>query len=216
MGLKTIYVYTHDSIGVGEDGPTHQPIEQLAALRSIPGLTVIRPGDANETVAAWRAAIVHKGPVAIALTRQALPTLERTPASSASNLDKGAYVLTDSETAPELILIATGSELSLAVDAANQLRQNGKAVRVISMPSWELFEEQSAEYKESILPQNVRARIAIEAASPQGWARYVGLDGVVIGLDHFGASAPAKTLFQQFGLTVDKIVEHANALLPNV
>ncbi|MBO0782575.1 MAG: transketolase, partial [Ktedonobacteraceae bacterium] len=215
MGLKTIYVYTHDSIGVGEDGPTHQPVEQLAALRAIPGLTVIRPGDANETAAAWHTAITHKGPVALALTRQALPTLDRAQVASASNLARGAYVLTDSEGEPELILIATGSELSLAVEAANQLRQNGKAVRVVSMPSWELFEEQNAEYKESVLPRNVKARLAIEAASPMGWERYVGLEGTIIGLDHFGASAPGKIVFQQFGFTVNNIVEHANTLLQN-
>ncbi|MBO0789990.1 MAG: transketolase, partial [Ktedonobacteraceae bacterium] len=186
-----------------------------AALRAIPGLTVIRPGDANETAAAWHTAITHKGPVALALTRQALPTLDRAQVASASNLARGAYVLTDSEGEPELILIATGSELSLAVEAANQLRQNGKAVRVVSMPSWELFEEQNAEYKESVLPRNVKARLAIEAASPMGWERYVGLEGTIIGLDHFGASAPGKIVFQQFGFTVNNIVEHANTLLQN-
>jgi transketolase len=213
MGLKVVYVFTHDSIGVGEDGPTHQPIEQLAALRAIPNLTVIRPGDANETVAAWHTAIAHKGPVALALTRQALPTLERNESNSASNLGKGAYILSDSEQAPELLLIATGSELSLAVDAANKLRQEGKGVRVVSMPSWELFEEQSAEYKESVLPKAVKARISIEAASPMGWERYAGSEGIIIGLDHYGASAPAKTLFNEFGLSVKNIVDHAKALL---
>ena len=203
MGLKTIYVFTHDSIGLGEDGPTHQPIEQLAALRAIPQLTVIRPGDANETAEAWRTAITCKGPVAIVLTRQALPTLDRTELASASNASKGGYVLLDSEEAPQLILIATGSEVYLAVDAAKKLRQHGIIVRVISMPSWELFEEQSAEYKESVLPKSVGARMAVEAASPMGWERYVGLQGTTITLDHFGASAPAKTLFQQFGFTVE-------------
>ncbi len=214
MGIKTIYVYTHDSIGLGEDGPTHQPIEQLAALRAIPGLTVIRPGDANEAAEAWRQAIAHKGPVAMALTRQNLPTLERTaPTAAASNLAKGAYVLVDSATTPQLILIATGSELSLAVDAAAKLREEGIPVRVVSMPSWELFEEQSAGYKESVLPKSITARLAIEAASPMGWERYTGASGDTVTLNHFGASAPAKVLFQQFGFTVDNVVEKAKKLL---
>ncbi|HTK11700.1 MAG TPA: transketolase [Ktedonobacteraceae bacterium] len=213
MNLKTIYVFTHDSIGVGEDGPTHEPVEQLAALRAIPNLTVIRPGDANEAAEAWRVAITHKGPVALALTRQALPTQERNDKNSASNLAKGAYVLLDSEKSPELILIATGSELSLAVDAAKKLAQEGVAVRVVSMPSWELFEEQDAAYKESILPAAVTARLAIEAGVSLGWAQYVGLQGSTVTLDHYGASAPAKTLFQQFGFSVDNVVAKAKALL---
>ncbi len=213
MHIKTLYVYTHDSIGLGEDGPTHQPVEQLALLRAIPGMTVVRPGDANEVAEAWRVAIQHQGPLALILTRQALPTLDRTQMASASNLVKGAYVLSDSEQTPQLILIATGSEVSLAVDAATQLRQEGIAVRVVSMPSWELFEAQSAEYKEAVLPTNVRARIAIEAASPMGWDRYVGPHGDTVTLNHFGASAPAKIIFQQFGFTVDNIVEKAKHLL---
>lgn len=213
MKIKTIYVFTHDSIGVGEDGPTHEPIEQVAALRSIPGLTVIRPGDANEVVEAWRSAITHSGPVALVLTRQNLPTLDRSVMTSASNAAQGGYVLLDSEETPQLILIATGSELSLAVDAAQVLRQEGVAVRVVSMPSWELFEEQSDEYKESVLPKSVSARIAIEAASPMGWERYIGINGDTVTLNHFGASAPAKVLFQQFGFTVDNIVEKAKKLL---
>jgi transketolase len=213
MGIKTIYVFTHDSIGVGEDGPTHQPIEQLAALRAIPGLTVLRPGDANETAEAWRVAVSHHGPVALALTRQALPTLDRSKLGAASNTAKGAYVLQDSEGAPQVILIATGSEVSLALDAANKLHQEGIAVRVVSMPSWELFEEQNEEYKEAVLPKNVTARVAIEAASPMGWERYVGLQGTTVTLNHFGASAPAKTVFQQFGFTADNIVAQAKKLL---
>jgi transketolase len=213
MGLKTIYVFTHDSIGLGEDGPTHQPIEQLAALRAIPGLTVLRPGDANETAEAWRVAISHHGPVALALTRQGLPTLDRSQLAAAGNVAKGGYVLLDSEGAPRLILIATGSEVSLALDAAKKLHQDGVAVRVVSMPSWELFEEQSEEYKEAVLPKNVTARLAIEAASPMGWERYVGSEGTTITLNHFGASAPAKVLFQQFGFTIDNVVEQAKKLL---
>jgi len=213
MQLKTIYVFTHDSIGLGEDGPTHQPIEQLAALRAIPGLTIIRPGDANETAEAWRQAIIHAGPVALVLTRQNLITLDRSVMASASNLAKGAYVLVDSENTLQLILIATGSEVSLAVEAANVLRQDGVQIRVVSMPSWELFEEQSAAYKETVLPKHVSARIAIEAASPMGWDRYIGTQGDTVTLNHFGASAPAKTLFQQFGFTVDNIVAKAKKLL---
>ncbi|HEV7235813.1 MAG TPA: transketolase C-terminal domain-containing protein, partial [Ktedonobacteraceae bacterium] len=213
MQIKTIYVFTHDSIGLGEDGPTHQPIEQLAALRAIPGLTIIRPGDANETAEAWRQAIVHAGPVALVLTRQNLPTLDRSVMAPASNLAKGAYILLDSESTPQIILIATGSEVSLAVDAANILRQDGVQVRVVSMPSWELFEEQSTAYKETVLPKHVSARIAIEAASPMGWERYIGAQGDTVTLNHFGASAPAKTLFQQFGFTVDNIVEKAKKLV---
>jgi transketolase len=213
MGLKTIYVFTHDSIGVGEDGPTHQPIEQLASLRAIPGLTVLRPADANETVEAWRVAITHKGPVALALTRQALPTFDRAVVADASNVAKGAYVLVDSEGLPQLILIASGSEVSLAVEAAKKLAQEGIAVRVVSMPGWELFEEQSAAYKEAVLPASVSARVAIEAASPMGWERYVGLHGTTITRNAFGASAPAKTLFQQFGFTVENIVEQARKVL---
>lgn len=213
MGIKTIYVFTHDSIGVGEDGPTHQPIEQIAALRAIPGLTVLRPGDANETAEAWRVAVSHHGPVALALTRQALPTLDRSKLGAASNTAKGAYVLQDSEGVPQVILIATGSEVSLALDAANKLHQEGIAVRVVSMPSWELFEEQSEEYKETVLPKSVTARVAIEAASPMGWERYVGLQGTTVTLNHFGASAPAKTVFQKFGFTADNIVEQAKKVL---
>ncbi len=213
MGLKTIYVFTHDSIGVGEDGPTHQPIEQLAALRAIPGLIVIRPGDANETAEAWRVAITHAGPVALALSRQNLATLDRSSLAAAENLARGAYVLLDSEQEPQLILLASGSELQVAVDAAQQLRQEGIAVRVVSIPSWELFEEQSADYKEAVLPKSVRARIAIEAASPMGWERYVGTEGETVTIDHFGASAPAKLLFQKFGFTADNVVAKAKHLL---
>ena len=201
MGLHTIYVYTHDSIGVGEDGPTHQPIEQLSALRLIPGVTVLRPGDANETAEAWRVAITSKNPVALALTRQNLPTLDRERCASARNVAKGAYVLLDSDRT-QTILLASGSEVALTVDAAQQLRQEGIAVRVVSVPSQELFEAQSAEYKETVLPKSVRARIAIEAASSMSWQRYVGLDGDTITLDHFGASAPANILFQKFGFTI--------------
>ncbi|GCF07058.1 transketolase [Dictyobacter arantiisoli] len=214
MKQHVIYVYTHDSIGVGEDGPTHQPIEQLAALRSIPGMVVLRPADANETAEAWRYAITHQdGPVALALTRQNLPTIDREQYPAASNLTKGAYVLVDSEGTPDIILLASGSEVSLAFDTAKQLHQDGIAARVVSVPSWELFEAQSAEYKEAVLPKNVRARIAIEAARTMGWERYIGLDGAYVTLDHFGASAPANTLFKEFGFTVENVVNKAKTLL---
>jgi transketolase len=214
MKQRIIYVFTHDSIGVGEDGPTHQPVEQLAALRSIPGVTVIRPADANEAAEAWRAAITHHGgPVALALTRQNLPTVDRDVYPKASNLAQGAYVLVDSESTPDLILMASGSEVSLAFDAATQLRQDGIAVRVVSVPSWELFDAQSAEYKEAVLPKDVRARIAIEAGISMGWEKYTGLDGDIIALDHFGASAPAQILFKEFGFSVENVVARAKALL---
>ncbi len=216
MGVHVIYVYTHDGIGVGEDGPTHQPIEQLPALRAIPGFTLIRPADANEAAEAWRVAINHKGPVALVLSRQGIPTLDRTQVASARNLARGAYVLSDSERAPELILMASGAEVPLAEEAARQLRQDDIAVRVVSMPSWELFEAQDEAYKESVFPKNVSARLAIEAASPFGWERYVGSRGATITLNHFGASAPAKTLFQQFGFTVDNVIAQAKKVLQRV
>ena len=215
MGLRVIYVFTHDSIGLGEDGPTHQPIEQLAALRAIPNLTVIRPADANETAEAWRFALSNnKGPVALALTRQGLPVLDREEFSSAKGLHKGAYILRDcGEGNPDIILMASGSEVALAVDAAQTIEEKNISVRIVSMPSQELFDKQPDEYREKVLPSKIKARISIEAGSPQGWHRYVGEKGDVIGLDHFGASAPYKILYQQFGLTADSIVEKALDLL---
>ena len=207
-----IYVFTHDSIGLGEDGPTHQPIEQLAALRAIPNLLLIRPCDANETAQAWQAAIQHReGPVALALTRQNLPTLDRkSQYASAEGLHQGAYVLYEAaENKPAVILIASGSEVHLALKAAEMINAKGHATRVVSMPSWELFDAQPDDYRRQVLPPAVKARVAIEAGSPQGWHRYVGDAGQVIGLDHFGASAPAQTLFEKFGLTADRVVEKA-------
>ena len=211
MGQRVIYVFTHDSIGLGEDGPTHQPVEQLAALRAIPNLTVIRPADANETVEAWRQAIQNtKGPTALVLTRQNVPTLDRKKFYSASGLSRGGYVVNKLEgKKPEIILIGTGSELSLALEAAAQLEAQGKTVRVVSLPSWELFERQSQSYRDEVLPPDVKTRVSIEAGSPQGWERYVGDQGRSIGLDHFGASAPYKILYQQFGITVERVVEEA-------
>ena len=210
--LKVIYVFTHDSIGLGEDGPTHQPIEQLAALRAIPNLTVIRPCDANETAQAWRAAISHRsGPVALALSRQNLPTLDRkTQYASAEGLHQGAYILSEAAgNKPDVVLIASGSEVQIALEAAEMIKAEGPAVQVVSMPSWELFDAQPAEYRRQILPPAVKAKIAIEAGSPQGWHRYVGEFGQVIALDHFGASAPYKILYEKFGLTAKSVVEKA-------
>ena len=215
MRLRVIYVFTHDSIGLGEDGPTHQPIEHLAALRAIPNLTVIRPADANETAFAWWAALERTGgPTALALTRQKLPVFDRTRYASAEGLLKGGYVLADLGAGiPQLILLASGSEVSLIEPAGRALAQDGLAVRLVSLPSWELFLEQSPEYRESVLPKQVRARISIEAASPLGWERWVGDEGVVIGLERFGASAPYEEIYRHLGLTVDRIIQTARMLL---
>lgn len=213
--LNIIYVFTHDSIGLGEDGPTHQPIEQLAALRAIPNLTVIRPCDANETAEAWRFAVQNKrGPIALILTRQNTPTLDRNVFTPAAGLHRGAYILSDAKTAkPEAILIASGSEVHITLQAADTLREKGISVRVISMPSWELFDRQPESYHRQVLPPEAGIRIAIEAGSPQGWHKYVGSRGDVIGLDHFGASAPYQTLYNKFGITADRVVEKALALI---
>jgi transketolase len=216
MGLKVIYVFTHDSIGLGEDGPTHQPIEQLAALRAIPNLTVLRPCDANETAEAWRFAIQHKeGPVAFALTRQGLPTLDRQKFASADGLHRGGYVLKDTEGGKhaDVILIASGSEVNIAMEAAEKLEEKDLGVRVVSMPSWELFDKQSEEYRNQVLNPEIKARVAIEAGSTQGWHRYLGNRAEVVGIDHFGASAPYKILYEKFGITADRVVEKALQLL---
>ncbi len=214
-GLQVIYVFTHDSIGLGEDGPTHQPIEHLAALRAISNLTVIRPCDANETVHAWQFALKNnKGPVALALTRQNVPTLDREIFGAADGLYRGAYILSDDNADnPDLILIASGSEVQIAIEAAQKIREKGAAIRVVSMPSWELFDQQPEAYRQQILPEEIKARVAIEAGSSQGWHRYVGSRGRVITLDHFGASAPYKILFEKFGVTADRVVEAAYDLL---
>jgi transketolase len=213
--LRVIFVFTHDSIGLGEDGPTHQPIEHLAALRAIPKLTVIRPGDANETAQAWLAALNnHSGPAALALTRQNVATLDREMFSPAEGLHHGAYILSEAEGGkPEVILIASGSEVDIVLKAAEMLRQDNLAVRVVSMPSWELFEQQPEKYRRQILPGEVKAKIAVEAGSPQGWDRYVGENGEVIGIDHFGASAPYGVLYEKFGLTAEHVVATAKAMV---
>jgi transketolase len=214
-GIHVIFVFTHDSIGLGEDGPTHQPVEQLAALRAIPHLTVIRPADSNETAEAWRVAIQAKGPVALVLTRQSLPVLDRATLAPATGLARGAYVLADAPDGrrPGVILIATGSEVAMALAAREELARQGIAARVVSMPSWELFEEQPQSYKDEVLPPEVTARLAIEAGVPQGWWRYVGSSGDVLGLERFGASAPGKTVLEKLGFSVDNVVARAQALL---
>jgi transketolase len=215
MKLGVIFVFTHDSIGVGEDGPTHQPVEHLAALRAIPGLVVIRPCDANETTEAWRFAIDSRHrPVAIVLTRQDVPTLDRSRYARADGLKQGAYILADApEDKLDLILIASGSEVSLVTAAQQRLADKGITARVVSMPSWELFDSQPQEYKDRILPPSVSARLAVEAGVAQGWFKYVGDKGDVIGLDHFGASAPSKIVFEKFGYTVDNVVARALAVI---
>jgi transketolase len=210
MGVPAIYVFTHDSIGLGEDGPTHQPIEHLAMLRSIPNLRVIRPADAAETAEAWRAAIERTdGPTALVLTRQKLPTFDRAAAGmgAAEGTRRGGYVLFEPDAAPRVILIATGSEVSLALESARRLAADGLPARVVSLPSWELFRAQPAEYRESVLPSVVRARVSVEAATRFGWREWVTDDGESIGIDHFGASAPAERLFQEFGFTPDAVVQ---------
>ncbi|CBE69724.1 Transketolase (TK) [Candidatus Methylomirabilis oxygeniifera] len=213
--IHVIYVFTHDSIGLGEDGPTHQPIEHLSSLRAIPNLTVIRPADATETAVAWRAALEHRsGPVVLALTRQKLPTLDRTKFPPAELLLKGAYILADADQGhPRVILIATGSEVSLALEAWGRLVDQGIPARVVSMPSWELFDRQPEAYRDEVLPPAVTARLAIETGSPHGWHRYVGLRGGVIGMTRFGASAPYQVLLQQFGFTTEHVVSRAMELL---
>ncbi len=215
--IKVIYVFTHDSIGLGEDGPTHQPVEHLAALRAIPKLVVIRPCDANETAEGWKVAVEHNGsPVALILTRQKLPTLDRKKYSSAENLAEGAYILSDCEEKPELILIASGSEVSITIAAANKLNGEGIKTRVVSFPSWELFEQQDNEYKESVLPSNVKARVSVEMGVAQGWEKYIGNYGEAVSIEKFGASAPANVLFEKYGFTVENIISAAHRVLNNI
>jgi transketolase len=212
MEIPVTFVFTHDSIGLGEDGPTHQPVEHLAALRAIPHLTVIRPADANETAEAWWCALTHReGPTALALSRQKLPTLDRSAAVGDGK--RGAYIVQDSGGTPDLILIATGSEVALALEARQVLVEKGIKVRVVSMPSWEVFERQPAEYQEQVLPSKVKARLSIEAGVTMGWETYVGSAGDSIGLNRFGASAPAKTLMRELGFNVDNVVQRAWAVL---
>ncbi|MDP2861765.1 MAG: transketolase [Desulfobacterales bacterium] len=214
MKIPVIYVFTHDSIAVGEDGPTHQPVEHVCSLRAIPGLTVIRPADANETKEAWCFAMkCMEGPIALILSRQNLPVIERTESNTANLLENGAYIISDSGSKPSLIIIATGSEVHISLEAAKSLTAKGVSVRVVSMPSWELFEKTSAEYKEKVLPSEISNRMAVEAGIPMGWERYTGGKGEIIGMTGFGASAPGGTLMKNYGFTADNIVQKAMKLL---
>ncbi|HNO76179.1 MAG TPA: transketolase [Nitrosomonas mobilis] len=218
MGVHVVHVFTHDSIALGEDGPTHQPVEQLASLRAIPNLTVIRPADANETAVAWKVAVETRGrPVLLALSRQNLPTLDRSRYASADGLRRGAYVLSETkDRQPELILIASGSEVSLILTAAERLQNEGVAVRCVSMPSWELFDAQQQSYRDEVLPPSIPARLAVELGVSQGWHRYLGDRGDTLGIEHFGASAPANALLHEYGFTVNNVVERARALLASI
>jgi transketolase len=211
MEIPVIYIFTHDSIGVGEDGPTHQPVEHLASLRAIPGLIVLRPADANEAVEAWRVIMPFRHePVALILSRQALPTLDRAKYASAADVERGAYVLADADGGkPEVLLLATGSEVSLCIEAYEKLKAEGIRARVVSMPSWEIFEHycrEHPEYRDQVLPESVTARVSVEKASTLGWARYVGSRGHSIGMETFGASAPLKELQKKFGFTPENII----------
>jgi len=213
--IPSIFVFTHDSIGLGEDGPTHQPIEHLASLRATPNVNVIRPADANETAYAWKSAIQKdNGPSLLVLTRQNLPTVDRNKYASASNAEKGAYILKkEAGDLPDLILMASGSEVQLALDAAEKLEAEGQSVRVVSMPCWELFEEQPKEYRDEVFPKEVIKRISIEAGATFGWHKWVGTEGIAMGIDRYGESAPFEQVYEHLGLTVEKIVENANSLL---
>ncbi|MGI8635946.1 MAG: transketolase family protein, partial [Segetibacter sp.] len=214
MKVRSIFIFTHDSIGLGEDGTTHQPVEQLISLRSIPNLNVIRPADANETAQAWKVAIEQNdGPVALILSRQGLPVIDQEKYTSAAELEKGAYVLSDAPGDIQLILIATGSEVGLIMEAQQKLQEEGINARVVSMPSWELFEKQDDAYKEKVFPKNVRKRLSVEAGSTLGWHKYVTDEGDIIGIDTFGESAPAEELFELFGFTVDNVIKRAKALI---
>jgi transketolase len=215
MEIPAIYIFTHDSIGLGEDGPTHQPVEQLASLRAMPNMMILRPGDANEAVEAYKVILQHKhGPSSLVLTRQAVPTLDRTKYAPASGVARGAYVLADAaEGKAEVILMASGSELSLCVDAYEKLKAAGVKARVVSMPCWELFEQQDAAYKASVLPQNVTARVSVEMASTFGWERYVGAKGKMVGMHSFGASAPLKDVLKKFGFSAENVVAAAREVL---
>jgi transketolase len=212
--IRPIYVFTHDSIGLGEDGPTHQPIEHFAALRAIPGLLFIRPADANETAQAWRVAIEHKdGPVAIILTRQGLPVIDQEKYPSAKNLEKGAYIIKDCEGVPDVLILASGSEVSISIKAGEMLQAEGIKARVVSFPCWELFDKQPKEYKDSVLPNNVKARVSVEAGVNLGWEKFIGLDGASVSIEKFGASAPGPILMEKYGFTPENIVKNVKSIL---
>jgi len=214
MKIRPIFIYTHDSIGLGEDGTTHQPVEQLIGLRSIPNMTLIRPADANETAQAWRVALEHSGgPVALILTRQGIPVIDQEKYTNASELEKGAYILSESEKSPQIILIATGSEVQLILAAQLKLKEQNIAARVVSMPSWELFEKQEDSYKEKVFPKALRKRLAVEAGSSMGWHKYITDEGDIIGVDRFGESAPGEEVMKEYGFSVENVVKRAKALL---
>ena len=215
MGLRVIFVFTHDSIGVGEDGPTHQPVEQVMNLRQVPNMTVLRPADANETLEAWRMAMTNtQGPTALIFSRQNLPVLDRSVCAQAAGVRHGGYILWESSVLePNVILIATGSEVAITLEAGRKLALDGVRVRIVSMPSWKIFDQQPQEYRNKVLPPNVRARIAVEAGIKLGWEHYVGLEGKVIGMDTFGASAPGPVLYEKFGFTAANIAAAAKKLL---
>lgn len=213
MGIRVIYIFTHDSIGLGQDGPTHQPVEQLAAMRAIPNLVTIRPADATETIEAWKIALErHAGPTSLVLSRQDLPVLDRMKLAPAVGVRRGGYILWQAGVTPNLIIIASGSEVRIALRAGILLQEKGIAARVVSFPSWELFDKQPEEYRNEILPPQIRARISIEAAATTGWERYIGLDGIAIGINRFGASAPGEVLYEKFGITAERVVNEANKL----
>ena len=214
MKIRPIFIFTHDSIALGEDGTTHQPVEELTGLRSVPNMIVIRPADANETVQAWRVAIEHSGgPVALILTRQKIPVIDQEKYTKAIELEKGAYILSEPTTQPDIILIGTGSEVQLVLAAQQKLKEQNIAARVVSMPSWELFEKQDNAYKEKIFPESIRKRLAVEAGSPLGWLKYVTLEGDIIGINKFGESAPGKEVMEEYGFTVENVVKRAKALI---
>src|SRR5690606_5812716 len=213
MGLPVTYVFTHDSVAVGEDGPTHEPVEHLASLRAMPNLSVVRPADANETKAAWRLALTAKTtPTLLVLSRQDLPILENSAELAEAGVEKGAYVISPAEN-PQALLLATGSEVSLAVAAKNQLAEEGIAVSVVSMPSWDRFEKQDKEYKQSVIPKTVKKRLAIEVGTSFGWDRYTGDEGDILAIDRFGASAPGDRIMEEFGFTADNVADKVKNLI---
>jgi transketolase len=217
MGLPVVWVWTHDSVGLGEDGPTHQPIETYAALRAIPNLWFVRPSDATETAVAWQVALERTdGPVALSLSRQKVATFDRSELAPAAGLERGAYTLWESSASPDLILIGTGAEVGLTLEAGQRLAADGTSVRVVSMPCWELFEAQPAEYRDEVLPPEVKARLSIEPGVALGWKQWVGDGGDSISIEHFGASAPGTTVLEQFGYNLDNVVTRAAALLERV
>ena len=213
MGIRVIYVFTHDSVALGQDGPTHQPVEQLMGLRLVPNLVTLRPADATETVEAWRIALERKGPTALVFTRQDVPVLDHAVLASASGVRRGAYVLWESGAKPDVILLATGSEVHIALQAGRQLKEKGVTSRVVSMPSWELFESQPVDYRNAVLPPDVRRRVSIEAGTTTGWERYVGYEGIAIGVDRFGASAPGPVVYEKLGLTQAHVFDAAMSLM---